>query len=119
MQFLTAVAILLGGNTLTINAHADQMQTLTFGFWRTLSESQVKAYYASLQIAVLDADNGQPVKWYVDNASGVITPVHTRPTGSGYCRRLHVQVIAHNVEKFFQETVCLDNSTQSWRWVRE
>ncbi len=119
VRFLTAVAILLVGSTLTNNVYADQMRTLSFGFWKTLDDEQMKAYYATLRLAVLDADNGQSVTWYINNASGSATPVFTRPTGTGYCRRIHVQVIAHGVERLFQETVCYNNATRQWQWLGE
>lgn len=119
MRFLIVTATLLVGNTLINNAYADQMRTLTFGFWRTLDDDQLKAYYATLRMAVLEADNGQPVRWYINDASGTATPVYTRPTGSGYCRRIHVHVIAHNTERFFQETVCYNNASRQWQWMGE
>lgn len=120
MRYLIVTAILLAGNTLTSNlAYADQMRTLSFGFWKTLDDEQMKAYYATLRMAVLDADNGQAVRWYLNNASGSATPVFTRPTSFGYCRRIHVQVIAHGVERLFQETVCYNNATRQWQWQGE
>jgi len=95
----------------------NNITTLSFGWRKTLSPSQIESYQQSLIIAVESAENGQRVSWYKDNASGSSTPVATWPTGSGWCRRLHINVIAHNIEKNMQRTACYDNAHDNWRWM--
>ena len=90
---------------------------LTFGWIRTLDDDQKEHYYRSLMHAVMAAENGEKVSWYKRNASGYAIPVHTWPTGSGYCRRIHIQAIAHGTEKTMAATACFDNAQDNWRWV--
>lgn len=90
---------------------------LTFGWFRTLDDDQKEHYYRSLMHAVMAAENGEKVSWYKRNASGYAIPVHTWPTGSGYCRRIHIQAIAHGTEKTMAATACFDNAQDNWRWV--
>jgi predicted HAD superfamily Cof-like phosphohydrolase len=59
------------------------------------------------------------VEWYKSNASGIAIPVMTWPNSSGYCRRLHIQTIAYNVEKTISRTACYNNSSRNWQWFRE
>lgn len=96
---------------------SNRLMDLTFGWFKTLSDSQQEAYQQSLLIAVETAENGQRVKWYRDNASGSSTPVSTWPTGSGFCRRIHINVVAHGLEKSMSATACYDNAQDNWRWV--
>jgi surface antigen len=65
------------------------------------------------------AENGQVVRWYENNASGESVPVMTWPTGSGYCRRIHIQTIAYNTEKTASATACFENANSSWRWLND
>jgi surface antigen len=95
----------------------NNLGTLTFGWFKTLSNEQLAAYHQSLMLSVETAENGQKVTWYQDDASGSSTPVYTWPTGSGWCRRIHINVIAHNMEKSFQRTACFDNAHDNWRWM--
>ena len=92
---------------------------LSFGWFKTLNTDQKSAYAQSLTHAVMFAENGQKVEWYRDSASGFATPVMTWPTGSGYCRRIHVQAIAHGVEKNLSQTACFDNAHTNWRWIKQ
>lgn len=90
----------------------------SFGWFRTLDEDQKAHYYRALMHAVMAADNGEKVSWYKRDASGYAVPVHTWPTGSGYCRRIHIQAIAHSTEKTMTATACYDNAHDNWQWTR-
>jgi surface antigen len=93
--------------------------TVSFGFFKTLDDDQKSAYHQALTHAVMFAENGQIVEWYRDGASGYARPVLTWPTGSGYCRRIHVQAIAHGVEKTLSQTACFDNAHTNWQWLKQ
>jgi surface antigen len=95
----------------------NQLLDLTFGWNKKLDERQRDAYHQSINHAVMAADNGERVSWFRGNASGYSVPVFTWPTGSGYCRRIHIQAIAHGVEKTMTATACYDNGLDSWKWV--
>jgi surface antigen len=97
----------------------DNAIVFSFGWFRTLSDAQKDSYSQSISHAVMFAENGQAVEWYKDDASGVTVPVMTWPTGSGYCRRIHIQAIAYNTEKTMSRTACYNNSSRNWRWFKE
>lgn len=97
----------------------NRLSDFTFGWFKTLDNEQKAVYTQSVTHAVMYAENGQAVSWYQDDASGVAMPVMTWPTGNGYCRRIHIQVIAYNVEKTMAATACFENSSDNWRWIRE
>lgn len=92
---------------------------ISFGWFKTLSTEQKASYSQSLTHAVMFAENGQKVEWYKDDASGYAVPVMTWPTGSGYCRQIHVQAIAYGVEKAMSQTACFDNAHTNWRWIKQ
>lgn len=92
---------------------------MSFGWFKTLDEEQKSAYHQSIVHALMYAENGQAVTWYKNDASGVSVPVMTWPTGSGYCRRLHIQAIAHGVQKDLSTTACFDNAHSNWTWMRQ
>lgn len=92
---------------------------LSFGWFRTLDDDQKEHYHRALMHAVMAAENGEKVSWYKRNASGHAVPVHTWTTGSGYCRRIHVQSIAHSTEKTTAVTACYNNTHENWRWVSD
>lgn len=96
-----------------------ELLNMAFGWFKTLDHEQKSAYYQSITHAVMYADNGQRVEWYQNSASGFAVPVMTWPNGSGYCRRVYIQAIAHNTERTMQRTACFNNSNSSWRWVSE
>jgi surface antigen len=96
---------------------SNNIGVIAFGWFKKLTPVQQEAYQQSLIMAVEAADNGQRVNWYKDNASGSATPVHTWPTGSGWCRRIHINVIAHNLEKNMQRTACYNNAHDNWQWM--
>jgi len=89
---------------------------LSFGWFRTLDDEQENAYQQSIIHALEYADDGEQVSWYKNDASGYSTAVMTWPNTSGYCRRLHIQAIAHGVEKTKGATACYDNTTSKWVW---
>ena len=91
----------------------------SFGWFRTLSDAQKDSYHQAVTHATMFAENGQVVEWYKDDASGIAVPVMTWPTGNGYCRRLHIQTIAYNVEKTVSRTACYSNASRNWQWYRE
>ena len=99
------------------NSFVSQLSDLTFGLFKTLNDTQKSAYHQSIIHALMVAENGQKVSWYLDDASGFSQPVVTWPTGSGYCRRIHVQVIAYEMEKIFAKTACYSNSQDNWTWA--
>jgi surface antigen len=98
---------------------ANNLIDLSFGWFRTLADDQKEHYYRALMHAVMTAENGEKVSWYKRDASGYAVPVHTWPTGSGYCRRIHVQAIAYSTEKTMTATACYDNAHDNWRWSRQ
>ena len=95
------------------------MLQISFGWFKSLDDEQKAAYYQSITHAVMYADNGKSVSWYQGNASGYTVPVLTWPTGSGYCRRIYIQAIAHNTERTMQRTACFQNASSKWHWIRE
>lgn len=97
----------------------NRLVELSFGWFARLDEAQSDAYQQSITQAVMFAENGQAVRWYKGDASGVAVPVITWPTGSGYCRRMHIQAIAHNTQRTMSATACFDNASTKWQWLRE
>ncbi len=95
----------------------NRLADMSFGWFKTLDGQEMDAYQQSLSHAVMMAENGQKVQWYKNKASGFAVPVMTWGTGSGYCRRIHIQAIAYNVEKAMTATACFDNAHENWRWV--
>jgi len=97
----------------------EELIQTTFGWFRTLDDEQKASYSQAVTHALMVAENGQTVEWYKSNASGIAIPVMTWPSSSGYCRRLHIQTIAYNVEKTISRTACYNNSSRNWQWYRE
>jgi surface antigen len=95
----------------------NQLAEVSFGWFKKLNDRQLLAHHRAISVALHSADYGHSVRWYVDDASGSATPIAHIPTGSGYCRRIHLSVIAHGVQKNFQETACYDNAHDNWRWL--
>ena len=96
-----------------------ELISVSFGWFRTLDDNQKSAYYQSITLAVMYAENGQKVEWYQGDASGYTLPVMTWPNGSGYCRRMYIQAIAYNTERTMQKTACFNNTNTKWQWMRE
>ncbi len=97
----------------------NELINVSFGWFKTLDVEQKDAHAQAITHAVMFAENGQSVEWYKNNASGFAVPVITWPTGSGYCRRLHLQIIAYNIQKTMQQTACYSNASRNWQWIRE
>lgn len=91
----------------------------SFGWFKTLDQGQLENYHNSINHAIMYAENGQKVSWYKNDASGFSVPVMTWSSGNGYCRRMHIQVIAYNTQKTRSATACFDNSSGFWTWISE
>jgi hypothetical protein len=98
---------------------SNRLADITFSWFRKLDPSQKESYDTALNQAVMSAENGQTVRWYENNASGEVTPVMTWPRGDGYCRRMHIQAIAYNIEKTMSSTACYSEVQGRWQWIRE
>lgn len=94
----------------------NNLTTMTFGWFKTLDTEQKAAYDQAVTHAIMYAENGQTVKWQRGNAGGIAVPVMTWPTSMGYCRRIHVQARAYNIDKALSATACYDNSSDNWQW---
>jgi surface antigen len=94
----------------------NRLLDFSFGWFKTLDDEQKLAYNQALTQAVMYADNGQAVRWYKNDASGIVVPAMTFPAGSGYCRRIHIQTIAYGVRKATKANACYDISSSRWTW---
>ena len=92
---------------------------LSFGWFKTLDAEETEAYHSSIMHAVMSAQDGERVVWYKGRASGMTIPVMSFPTGSGYCRRMHIQATAYNVTKTMAATTCYHAGTNDWRWITD
>ena len=90
-----------------------------FGWNKKLDNQQKIAYHQSIIHALEYAENGGKVKWYLNDASGYSVPVVTWPVSDGYCRRLHLSVIAHGKRKTKAVSACFSNMDSNWTWHRE
>jgi surface antigen len=97
----------------------NRLSDMSFGWFKSLNTVQKEAYHSALNHAIVFSENGQSVKWYESDASGYAVPVITWPTGNGYCRRVHIQAIAHNVEKTMTATACFNEINNKWQWQNE
>ena len=97
----------------------NQLADLSFGWFKTLNDEEKLSYNQSITQALMYADNGQIVRWYKNDASGMAVVSATWPRGAGYCRRLYIQAIAYNVEKTMKATACYEDSTDIWRWFND
>ena len=86
---------------------------------KKLNEPQRSTYHQSIVHALEYAENGGKVKWYLNDASGYSVPVVTWPVSDGYCRRLHLSVIAHGKHKTKAVSACFSNMDSNWTWHRE
>jgi|TARA_B110000977_G_C10935577_1_gene438845 surface antigen len=98
------------------NQGTTRMLEWSFGWFKKLDPTQREAYMSSVTHALLYAETGDSVRWNVFDASGISTPVMTWPTGSGYCRRLHLTAIAYNKQQTMTVTGCYNNSSADWSW---
>ena len=97
----------------------NRLSDFSFGWFKSLDAVQKEAYHAALNHAIVFSENGQAVKWYENDASGYAVPVVTWQTGNGYCRRVHIQAIAYNVEKTMTATACFNENNNKWQWQNE
>jgi surface antigen len=98
------------------NSFINRLVEFSFGWFKTLDDEQNEAYHSSIDHAVMFAENGQRVSWYKNNASGYAVPVLTWQRGGGYCRHMHIQAIAYDVEKTMSATACFDDINNRWQW---
>jgi surface antigen len=103
----------------TSNSIMTRMVEFSFGWNKKLDEAQRSAYHQSIVHALEYAENGDKVTWYKQNASGYSVPVYTWPNSNGYCRRLHLNVVAYNKQKSMAVTACYNNLDSNWTWYRE
>jgi surface antigen len=101
------------------NKFANRLAAVTFGWFNKLDDDQSSDYTQSITHAVMYAENGNKVEWYRGDASGYTVPVMTWPNGSGYCRRIHTEIVAFNMVKNLSQTACFSNADNTWRWVNE
>ena len=94
----------------------NRLADLSFGWFKTLDDEQKMAYNQAITHAIMYSDNGEQVRWYKNNASGIVVPSMTWPSGAGYCRRIHIQAIAYGVEKTMRATACLNEVDNRWTW---
>jgi surface antigen len=95
----------------------NHLMDVSFGWFKKLDDEEKAAHNQAITHALMYSENGQSVTWYQNKASGYSVPVMTWPSGSGYCRRLHIQVIAHGIEKTMSQTACFENAHSIWRWL--
>jgi len=129
------MVVLWVGNTSTSNANpinienprffnhvngplVDQLVNLSFGWFKTLDSAQKKAYFSSIAIALEEANPGQIVKWYQNDASGAVRVVWLLPDSVGYCKRLHIETIAYSTQKIAQATACFNEVDNRWWWYQ-
>lgn len=96
----------------------NKLVDFSFGWFKTLDTDQKIAYNQAITHAVLYADNGQAVRWYKNDASGLAVPSTTWPSGAGYCRRMYIQATAYGVEKNMRATACLNEVDNRWTWYQ-
>jgi surface antigen len=94
----------------------NRLVDLSFGWFKTLDDEQKLAYNQAITHAVLFSNDGEIVRWYKKNASGMAVSSATWPSGAGYCRRVYIQAIAYNVEKTMKATACLNEADNRWTW---
>lgn len=94
----------------------NRLSDFTFGWFKTLSSEQKADHQQAITHAVMFSDNGQTVRWYKDDASGQAVPVATWPTTAGYCRRMHIEAIAYNVQRAMAATACYSDVDKRWQW---
>jgi surface antigen len=95
----------------------NRLADFSFGYFKTLSPEDKAKHQQALSHAVMFSQNNEAVQWYGNRSSGFAVPVMTWPTGSGYCRRIHAQAIAYNVEKTMSVTACFNKTEQNWQWI--
>jgi surface antigen len=97
----------------------NRMVDFTFGWNKKLNDEQKEVYYQSIVHALEYTEDGQSVQWYKDNASGYTRPVMTWPISDGYCRRIHIEIIAFSKQRIKSFTSCYHNSNTNWTWYTD
>lgn len=97
-------------------ASLNKILNLGFGWWRTLDDEQKEAYYSSMILALEEAQPGQFSRWYRKEASGTVRVAWQEPRSEGICKRLHISVIAYNMQKNIQTTACFNELDNRWAW---
>lgn len=99
------------------NGFINRLADFSFGWFKRLSDDQRAEHQQAIVHALMYADNGQAVRWYKDDASGEAVPVASWPASAGYCRRLHIEAIAYNVQRSMAATACYNDVEKRWTWV--
>jgi hypothetical protein len=94
----------------------EQILNISFGWFKGLDADQKDAYYSSLILALEEVQPGQFSRWYKNNASGTVRVAWQFPRNGALCKRLHVSVIAHNMQKNLQTTACFNEVDNRWHW---
>lgn len=89
---------------------------VSFGWFKKLSDEEKIVYHQSIIHAISYAENGESVTWFQGRASGRTVPVMTWPTGSGYCRRVHIAVNSYSITKDMSVTACYNELQDRWSW---
>jgi surface antigen len=98
------------------NGVVSRVIEFSFGWNKKLSEEEKLAYHQSVIHALEYAENGDRVSWHKSRASGYSVPVMTWPTNNGYCRRLHLSVIAFNMHRAMSVSACYNKLDSNWTW---
>ena len=94
----------------------EQILNVSFGWFKGLDADQKDAYYSSLILALEEAQPGQFSRWYKNNASGTVRVAWQFPRNGALCKRLHIGLIAHNMQKDLQTTACFNEVDYRWQW---
>ena len=105
-------------DTYTSGSAVGDFLNITFGWFKKLDDEQLDRYHSSIIHALEYAELEQRVTWYSKDASGFAVPVAEWPTGSGYCRQLHIEVIAYNQRKTKSVRSCYNSMTEYWTWYK-
>lgn len=95
-----------------------KIMNVSFGWFKTLDQEQKEAYYSSIVLALKEGQPDQPVgvRWYRNDASGVTRVVWQENRTAGFCKRLHISVIAYDMLKNIQTTACFNEVDNRWTW---
>lgn len=95
-----------------------QIINVSFGWFKTLDNSQKEAYYSSMILALEESQPGQFARWYRNNASGSVSVAWQEIRNGTVCKRLHISVIAYDTMKNMQTTACFNEVDNTWNWYR-
>lgn len=103
-------------HTQTYGSLLEQILNVSFGWFKGLDADQQAAYYSTLILALEEAQPGQFSRWYKNNASGTVRVAWQYPKNGTLCKRLHINLIAHNTQRAVQTTACFDEVDDRWHW---